>query len=131
MKNNIKILLETGKMNMKKPYMEWKVTTTPSSNDKIFEEYNYQLYMDAKKKYENLSTVEKGKYKGADAYIEEFTDIRLSHAQKNYKRIIEENNEQLYRGMYHDVLPIDLYMQDNEVIDLLSSLENEKYIKDI
>lgn len=118
-------------MNMKKPYMEWKVTTTPSSNDKIFEEYNYQLYMDAKKKYENLSTVEKGKYKGADAYIEEFTDIRLSHAQKNYKRIIEENNEQLYRGMYHDVLPIDLYMQDNEVIDLLSSLENEKYIKDI
>lgn len=118
-------------MNRKKPYTEWKVEITPSSNNKIFEEYDYSLCLQAEKNFKSLSPTEKSNYKSIEVYVEKNTNVAFNSLKNNYKKIEEEIDEQINKGIYYDVLPIDLYMQDSTVMDLLSSLENEKYIKDI
>lgn len=43
----------------------------------------------------------------------------------------EEIHIQIAKGSFYDILPMDIYMPENVIMDLLMSLENENYIKDI
>lgn len=107
-----------------------QATNMKSSNISI-EKYDVQKFLELSKQYEQLSGSEKGKYRGVENYIAQNGGPTLSSAQKNYKKILEEIEKHNEAQDYFDILPVDIYSEKETIMDLLASLENENYIKEI
>lgn len=113
-------------------YTQWsaKCISSPKGN-KIFEEFDLRKYNELGKKFMELSKEEMKKYNSRDAFIVKSGGPELNNLRQNYKKIVEEMEEEMSKDIFYDFLPIDIYMQKNVIMDLLMSLENENYIKEI
>lgn len=112
--------------------LNWIAQATPSPNgNKRLETFDIQKYDEIAKKYSQLSSEERGKYKGIDDYVSKNGGSALSSAQKNFKRIQEEIDKHIDSQNYFSILPVNIYSEKETVMDLLASLENENYIKEV
>ena len=97
----------------------------------LFEPFNIELYETIVKSFYDLDSSEKSCYKGADDFVVKNGGPHLSQLNINYKKLYEEVEKRLESESVPELLSIDFFMQSKLVQDLLCSLENEKYIKDI
>lgn len=115
-----------------KAYIKWLAkSTATANNNKVFEEFDIKEYHKLEEQFKGLDAKEKEKYKNIAAYISEKGGMDLTPLRANYKKIYEEIEEVKNKGFFYDILPIDIYKQEDSIMDLLMSLENENYIKDI
>lgn len=115
-----------------KPYTEWKASFSPTGNtNKLFEPFDMEKYESLEQSFKTLSPTEKQRYKGIGDYICQSGGPELTPLRSNYKKMCEEIHIQIAKGSFYDILPMDIYMPENVIMDLLMSLENENYIKDI
>lgn len=112
--------------------LNWITKVTPMSNNNIFiAKYDLELYTSLQNNFNTLSASEKGKFKGLDNYISANGGPTLSSAQKNYKKILDEIEKHIDVQDYFSILSVDMYSEKETIMDLLASLENENYIKEI
>lgn len=112
--------------------LEWIVEATPvTGGNLIFQEFDITKYNDLSGEFLTLTPEERKQYKGIEDYVKKKYGIEINNAQKNYKRVMEEIDSNLAAESYLGILPVDLYSEHDTVIDLLASLENENYIKEI
>ena len=104
----------------------------PSANGNIFfKEFDIEGYNTLFSAFNSLDGSEKSKYKGAEDYIVKNGGPSPSPEERNYKKYIEEMSENYNSGKFYNILPVDLYSEKDTIIDLLSSLETENYIKTV
>lgn len=112
--------------------LDWSATITNCTRStKLFEVFDIEAYVAECKKFQSLSPEDKSKYKGADDFISKNGGNLPLPLNRNYMRLIDEVNARLESGKLPERLPIDPLMQMDSIQDLLSSLENENYIKEI
>ena len=112
--------------------LRWDVSAVPVANEAnlIFEKFDLKSYNELCNKFLELPKEEKAKFKGLEHYIEKTNGLKLSDKQRNYKKYREEITENFNKGTFYKILPVDLYSEKDTIIDLLSSLETENYIKE-
>lgn len=104
----------------------------PSANGNIFfKEFDIEGYNTLFSAFNSLNGLERSKYKGAEDYIVKNGGPSPSPEERNYKKYIEEMSENYNSGKFYNILPVDLYSEKDTIIDLLSSLETENYIKTV
>lgn len=112
--------------------MSWSATISPcAKGSKLFESFDMDFYNEKCAEYDALPQTEKGKYKSRDAYVVIQGGPNLTALNKAYLKLNNEIDSRLKDSSIPERLSIDLLIQQNAVLDLLSSLENENYIKDI
>ena len=112
--------------------IQWCVRSEPTDKgSKLFESFDLGLYTKACKAFDELSPEEKGKYKGRDYYAAKTCGLTLSPLNNNYKRMVEEIEARLSNPLDLEPLMIDTVFQKDLILNLLSSIENENYIKEI
>ena len=112
--------------------MSWSATISPcAKGSKLFESFDMDFYNKKCAEYDALPQTEKGKYKSRDAYVVIQGGPNLTALNKAYLKLNNEIDSRLKDSSIPERLSIDLLIQQNAVLDLLSSLENENYIKDI
>ena len=110
----------------------WFAQILPCTNGtKLFEPFDIALYEEKGKEFIELPSFEKKNYKGKEDYISKNGGPTLSSLEKNYKKFIEEISERLSSDSLPERLPIDMLTQRDSIQDLLASLENENYVKEI
>lgn len=110
----------------------WQATITRTSRgNRVFDIFDHENYVKRHQEYLNLSAEAKSKYRGEEHYLEEKYGIIISHLNKNYRLLLEELQKKMGSDLPSELLTIDYYTQDTLIQDLLSSLENENYIKEI
>lgn len=106
------------------------VTVVSSANGNIFlKSFDIEMYNTLFSTFNSLEGFEKKKYKGAEDYIVQQGGPRLSPEERNYKKYIDEMSANFEHGKFYNILPVDLYSEKDTIMDLLSSLETENYIK--
>ena len=111
---------------------EWNVFVAPHSKGAIlFEKCDLQEYNRLSLEYDRLSKEEKATYKGKDNYISKQSGIYLTPMNKNYAKLVEEVNERINNQDVPETFNIDYSDDDKMVMDLLASIENENYIKNL
>lgn len=109
---------------------EWNATAKMHENGScIFEKCDIEAYRTLAEEYEGFSKGEKAKYKGRDAYIEEKSGVSFSQLNLRYIRLMQEVKLRISNDKMPEILNIDPILDQRTVRDLLSSLENEEYIK--
>lgn len=112
--------------------LEWSVSSSDTFGSNIFiERFDVEKYTNAQKEFMSLPSNEKAKYKGADDYVYKTCGLTLSPNRMNYKKITDEISYKLKHENYYNILPVNIYTEKETIMDLLASLENEKYIKTI
>lgn len=112
--------------------MSWSATISPcAKGSKLFESFDMDFYNEKCAEYDALPQTEKGKYKSRDAYVVIQGGPNLTALNKAYLKLNNEIDSRLKDSSIPERLSIDLLIQQNAVLDFLSSLENENYIKDI
>ena len=111
--------------------LSWSATATPSTTNgnvflKWFDVEKYNALFSA---FTSLDGSEKKKYKGAEDYIVKQGGPSPSPEERNYKKYIDEMAANFDHGRFYSILPVDLYSEKDTIMDLLSSLETENYIK--
>lgn len=115
-----------------RPYMTWMKKTCQSGNSNlIVEAFDLGEHARLRNQFLALPADEKKKYKGIEDYIYRCGGLEMTKGRLNYRKIMEEVEQQMSGGGYFDILPVGGYMQETVIMDLLMSLENENYIKDI
>lgn len=110
--------------------ISWSATATPStSGSGFFKAFDIEKYHSLHADFMALANSEKKNYKGADDYIAKQGGPSLSPEEINYKKFVEEMVASFEVGKTYSVLPVDLNSERDTIIDLLSSLETENYIK--
>lgn len=111
---------------------KWYVdVSNTETGSKLFEPFDYEQYTQLQQDYFRLSGKEKGVYRGIDQYIESHGGPVLTPLMSNYKKMIEEVNNRLCNTEVPSPLLIDTMIEKDSIFDLLSSLEDESYIKDL
>ncbi len=105
--------------------------TPPSGTNSIFEVFDIEEYVRIQSQFKNLSSIEKTKYKDVKRYIVASGGIDLTPKMENYKKLYEEISANLDKDEYPDILLMDMYSEKETIMDLLTSLENENYIKSL
>lgn len=112
--------------------LDWIADAAPvTGGNVIFQTFDLKEYNLLIDEFSTLDKVEKKKYKGIEDYIKKKHGREINNAQKNYKKIMDEIESNFSAESYLGILPIDVYSEADTIIDLLASLENEKYIKEI
>ena len=112
--------------------LEWSATIANCTRStKLFEKFDIETYDLECKKFHSLPPEDKAKYKGGDDFISKSGGSLPLPLNRNYMRLIDEVNARLKSSKLPERLPIDPLMQTDSIQDLLSSLENENYIKEI
>ena len=110
--------------------LSWSATATPSANGNVFlKSFDVEKYDTLFATFTSLDGSEKKKYKGAEDYIVQQGGTSLSPEERNYKKYIDEMSANVDHGKFFSILPVDLYSEKDTIMDLLSSLETENYIK--
>ena len=121
------ISLEGGSMNN-----QWSASATPVQNgSRLFDPFDVDTYKQAFQDFNALCIEDKKKYKGVEEYITQKTGIVCTPLNQNYKKLHEEIISRLSNPLAIEPLVIDTVFQRDLIINLLSSLENENYIKEI
>ena len=102
-----------------------------NSGNTFFEEFDIEVYTMLAQQFSHLLPSEKSKYKGVDDYIVKQGGPNLTPNQKNYQKIMDEIKSNLEHDNYYSILPVNIYSEKETIMDLLASLENEKYIKEV
>lgn len=111
---------------------KWMATATPHVNGtKIFEKCEIESYQVAAARFDDLSPSEKGTFKGREDYIVRSTGIQLTPLNRNYLKLIEEINIRLNSQSQFEALSINYVMDNQTVFDILTSIEDEEYIKSL
>ena len=111
---------------------EWKVDDKEYEKQSIlFEKFDIDKYNNAVKAYEDLPNSEKSNYKGMDSYIKKDYGISLLPSNLKYMRLMKEANLRIKSDKIPEILNIDPILDKRMVRDLLSSLENVEYIKNL
>ena len=111
---------------------EWKVDDKEYEKQSIlFEKFDIDKYNNAAKAYEDLPNSEKSNYKGMDSYIKKDYGISLLPSNLKYMRLMKEANLRIKSDKIPEILNIDPILDKRMVRDLLSSLENVEYIKNL
>lgn len=112
--------------------VKWITDATSANDSNIFvEKYDDTKYAEFSNGYFALTGQEKGKYKGMEDYISKVYNITLNQHQKNYKKFNDEIEKSFSDGNFYSILPVSVYSEKETIMDLLTSLENENYIKKI
>lgn len=110
--------------------LSWSATATPSANGNVFlKSFDVEKYDTLFAAFTSLDGSEKKNYKGAEDYIVQQGGPSLSPEERNYKKYIDEMSTNVDHGKFFSILPVDLYSEKDTIMDLLSSLETENYIK--
>ena len=110
--------------------LAWSATATPIVSGNVFlKKFDIKQYNELSNMFNSLDGSEKGNYKGAEDYIVKHGGPVLSPENRNYKKYIDEMSASFDRGKSYSILPVDLYSEKDTIMDLLSSLETENYIK--
>lgn len=110
----------------------WFVNATSCINgSKLFEAYDYETFGKIQRQYVELSSVEKAKYRGAEHYATIQTGKELTPLNKNFLKLMDEVTERLKSTPPMEPLQIDTTFQNDLMLNLLTSLENEDYIKEV
>lgn len=111
---------------------KWLATiTNHPDGSKLFEKFDLHQYKDLSSQYGLLSNEEKALYKGKEDFITKHTGKNLSSLNRNYLKLVEEINERINSTNIPELLNIDYLVDDKTIMDLLTSTENEDYIKDL
>lgn len=111
---------------------QWNASATAcKTSSKLFEPFDIKTFDDLSEKYKSLSAEDKGKYKSMDDYVVQHDGPELSNLNRSYMKLVNEVNSRLMSTRLPERLPIDLLIQKDAVLDLLASLENENYIKEV
>ena len=111
---------------------QWNASATAcKTSSKLFEPFDIKTFDDLSEKYKSLSAEDKGKYKSMDDYVVQHDGPELSNLNRSYIKLVNEVNSRLMSTRLPERLPIDLLIQKDAVLDLLASLENENYIKEV
>lgn len=112
--------------------LKWSATSLSSNTGNHFiKTFDVTSYNRLYTLYTLLGVEEKKKYKGIDDYISKNGGPSLSPEERNFKKYVDEITESIHHGKIYSILPVDLYSEKNTIMDLLSSLETENYIKAI
>lgn len=112
--------------------LKWKTEANLSpSGNAFFEEFDKELYYSLVQQFNTLSSLAKSKYKGIEDYVIKQGGPNLTPNQKNYKKLVDEIKSNLEHDNYYSILPVNIYSEKETIMDLLASLENEKYIKEV
>ena len=112
--------------------VKWITDATSANDSNIFvEKYDDTKYAEFSNEYFVLTGQEKGKYKGMEDYVSKVYNITLNQHQKNYKKFNDEIEKSFSDGDFYSILPVSVYSEKETIMDLLTSLENENYIKKI
>ena len=104
--------------------MSWSATISPcAKGSKLFESFDMDFYNEKCAEYDALPQTEKGKYKSRDAYVVIQGGPNLTALNKAYLKLNNEIDSRLKDSSIPERLSIDLLIQQNAVLDLLSSLE--------
>lgn len=110
--------------------LKWYASSTAStSGSGFFKAFDIEKYNELFAEFSALDGSEKKKYKGADDYIVKQGGPALSPEERNYKKYMDEMSANFEYGKTYNVLPVDLHSEGDTIMDLLSSLETENYIK--
>lgn len=110
----------------------WYVNTSSCANSsKLFEPYDYETFRKIQSQYAELSSDEKAKYHGAEHYTTIQTGKELTPLNRNFLKIMDEVTERLKSTSTVETLQIDTVFQNDLILNLLTSLENEDYIKEV
>lgn len=110
--------------------LEWIAEAIPITNgNMIIEKFDTNLFYNLYSTYQSLASEEKKLYNGTYDYIVKQGGPNLNTLNQNYKKIIDEINQKRKCETHPSILSIDIYSKQDTVIDLLASLETEKYIK--
>lgn len=111
---------------------QWNASATAcKTSSKLFDPFDIKTFDDLSEKYKSLSAEDKGKYKSMDDYVVQHDGPELSNLNRSYIKLVNEVNSRLMSTRLPERLPIDLLIQKDAVLDLLASLENENYIKEV
>ncbi len=112
--------------------LKWIAEAIPvTDGNTIFEKFDVARYIDMSENYKKLLGGEKKRFKGLDDYITKNGGPSINPLQKNYKKLLDEIDANIEKDLYYDILPVDVYSEKDTIMDLLSSLENENYIKEL
>ena len=89
------------------------------------------LYNKLRDEFFQLPNCQKSSYAGAEDYIVKNGGPELKSLNKNYKLLIEETEKRLSSQNKPELYNIDTFSRNESIQDLLSSLENDEYIKRI
>lgn len=110
----------------------WSATLAHHPNGtKLFEKFDLQQYSMLSSEYDLFTKDKKALYKGKEDFITKQTGITLSSLNRNYGKLSDEINERINSMDVPELLNIDNVVDDRTVINLLTSIENEDYIKDL
>ena len=110
---------------------DWIVSITPASTgQKIFQSIDFDDYRLKRVRYFDLPPENRQRYKGLDDYISRNCGLELDPLQKNYIRLRDEIEEQIKSEFTLETFEIDAFDYGFEINDLLSSLEEERHIKE-
>ena len=101
-----------------------------TANNLIIESIPFE-YDDYCNQYNELAKDEKSKYKGIDNYIEAISGFSLRPTQINYRKLEKEIRSNIDSEEFNTFFPIDMFSDSETIMDLLGSLENTTYIKNI
>ena len=111
---------------------EWYAAISPCENgSRLFESFDVDSYTSMCNEYIALLAKDKGKYTSMSDYILKHGGPTLTHLNSCYMKLVEEIHSRLMSTSLSERLPIDLLIQKDALLDLLASLENENYIKEI
>lgn len=109
---------------------EWKATSKESEKGSvIFESCDIEDYNKASEEYNKLSKSQKAQYKGQQQYIEKTLNVQFSEENLKYIRLMQEVELRMKNVKMPEILNIDSILDRRTIRDLLSTLENEEYIK--
>ena len=112
--------------------IQWSVSSVLAANsNKLFEPFDISRYRQAIKAYDEMPPEEKRNYRGREHYVSQTSGIELSPLNNGYRRIVEEMEARFSNPLDYEPLLIDTVFQKDLIINLLSSIENENYIKEI
>ena len=110
--------------------IEWNAMSAEHEKGNIlFEKCDISQYLYTSNLYKNLSKQEKAKYRSMDCYVEQITGIEFSAPKLKYIRLMQEVELRINSNTAPEILRIDPVLDKRTIRDLLSSLENEDYIK--
>ena len=111
---------------------EWGATIAHHHNGtKLFEKFDLRKYTMLASEYASLDNDKKAQFKGKEDFITKQAEITLSSLNRNYLKLTDEINERINSADVPELLNIDYLVDNKTVIDLLTSIENEDYIKDL
>ena len=109
--------------------LKWESSAEPISGTMLFKPFDIETYQSMSEQYDQLEKLEKKNYKGKDDYISKNGGPTLSPEEKNYKKYTDEMESVFSRGKFYNILPVDIHSDRDTLIDILTSLETENYIK--